>query len=117
MRNRADILIDLVNLKSNLAELQKELSQYSWDIETPILIINSKDFTNVLQRCIEDKLTFLEVEKWANAIECRDDLGFEDNNVQEIIFELANPDINGEITKDLLKAIIARLKYHHPGGS
>jgi hypothetical protein len=109
MRNREDILNDLINLKSNLTELQKELSQYSWDIETPVLIINKKDFTNVLQRCIDGKLTFLEVENWADAIECRDDLGFEDNNVQEIIFELANPDINGEITKDLLKAIIYKL--------
>jgi len=109
MRNREDILKDLVNLKSNLAELQKELSQYSWDIETPVLIINRMDFTNVLQRCIDDKLTFLEVENWANAIECRDDLGFEDNNVQEIIFDLANPDINGEITKDMLKSIILKL--------
>ena len=109
MRNRKDILNDLINLKSNLTELQEELSQYTWDIEIPVLIINKKDFTNVLQKCIDGKLTFLEIENWANAIECRDDLGFEDNNMQEIIFDLANPDINGEITKDRLKLIIYNL--------
>ena len=109
MRNREDILNDLINLKNSLTELQVELSQYSWDIETPALIINKKDFTNVLQRCIDGKLTFLEIENWANAIECRDDLGFEDTNMQEMIFELANPDINGEITKEQLKKIIYKL--------
>ena len=109
MRNRDNILNDLINLNRSLKELLIELSQYSWDIETPVLIINKKDFNNVLQRCIDSKLSSSEVENWANAIESRDDLGFEDNKIQEIIFELANPEINGEITKERLAEIIHEL--------
>jgi hypothetical protein len=109
MRNRADILKDLVNFKGNPVELQEELSHYSWDSEIPVLIINRNDFADVIKRCIDGKLTLSEVEEWANTIECRDDLDFEDNDMQEIIFDLANPNINGEITLDLLKAIFCKL--------
>jgi hypothetical protein len=110
MRRREDILKDLINLKGNLTDIKIELAQYSWDSETPVLVINKKDFINVLQRYIDGSLTSLEIENWANAIECRDDMDFEDDELQEIIFELANPDINGEITEELLKKIINKLK-------
>ena len=42
-RSRAEILMDIVQFKGNLSDLQIELSIYSWDVEVPILIIN-KDF-------------------------------------------------------------------------
>lgn len=32
----------------------------------------------------------------ANLIECREDIGYEDEILQEIIFELANPCLYGE---------------------
>lgn len=110
MRNRKDILIDLVFLKANLSELQNELAQYSWDIEEPILIISKQDFTNVLQRCIESEITFDDLTNWANAIECRDDLDFEAEEMQEIVFELSSPEINGEITKERLQEIVNELQ-------
>jgi|SRR5690554_4289933 hypothetical protein len=110
MRNRKDILIDLVFLKANLSELQNELAQYSWDIEEPILVISKQDFANVLQRCIESEITFDDLTNWANAIECRDDLDFEAEEMQEIVFELSSPEINGEITKERLQEIVNELR-------
>ena len=109
MRNRKDILTDLICFNGNLTELQSELSQYSWDVEEPILIIGKSDFSNVIKKCVDGKITFGELENWANAIECRDDLDFEVEEIQEIIFELASPEINGEITKQRLKEIIKEL--------
>jgi hypothetical protein len=109
MRSRKDILTDLFFLNGNLSKLQDELSQYSWDSE-PILIINKQDFLNVLNTYIVDKIDTEDIIKWANALECRDDLSFEDEELQEIIFELANPEINGEITKERLQKIINNLQ-------
>ena len=114
MRNRKDILIDLVFLKANLSELQNELAQYSWDIEEPILVISKQDFTNVLQRCIECEITFDDLTNWANAIECRDDLDFESEEMQEIVFELSSPEINGEITKERLQEMVNELQEQSP---
>ncbi len=110
MRNRKEILRDLVLLQGSIEVLQKELSQYSWDIEKPILKINVKDFSNVLKRSINNEIDFETLTNWANALECRDDLEFENEEMQEVIFELANPEINGEITKERLSEIIIELE-------
>lgn len=110
MRNRKEILRDLVLLEGSVEVLQKELSQYSWDIEKPILKINVEDFSDVLKRSINNEIDFETLTNWANALECRDDLDFENEEIQEIIFELANPEINGEITKERLIEIITGLE-------
>lgn len=110
MRNRKEILRDLVLLQGSIEVLQKELSQYSWDIEKPILKINVEDFSNVLKRSINNKIDFETLTNWANALECRDDLDFANEEMQEVIFELASPEINGEITKERLSEIITELE-------
>jgi hypothetical protein len=110
MRNRKNILTDLVYINGNLSELQNELSQYSWDIDEPILIISELHFSDILKRGIENKITFEDIEKWANIIECREDLDFENEKMQEIIFELASPEINGKITKESLKKMFVELQ-------
>jgi len=114
MRNRKDILTDLVFFKADLSDLQNELSQYPWDIEEPILIISKQDFINIFKKCINNEITFGNLVSWANAIECRDDLNFEVEEMQEIVFELANPEINGEVTKERLQKIINELLELNP---
>lgn len=98
MRRRVDILTDLVAFDANLKELRTELSKYPWDTDKPYLIISKLQFSNVLNKCIKRVITFQELEDWANTIECRDDLDFEDEIIQEFLFELSSPEINGEIT-------------------
>jgi hypothetical protein len=108
-RTRQSILEDLVNLKGNLDKVQSELSEYPWDVDAPILIISKAGFLEILKRGIDKEITYEAIENWADAIECRDDLGFEDDEMQEIIFELANPSINRKITDELLKEFFNRL--------
>lgn len=109
MRERRDILADLVHLNGDLSSLKSELSQYSWDIELPLINVTKFDLSAVLKRCIDGIINYDKLESWANAIECRDDLSFEDDKLQEIIFELANPEINGQINKDRLDEIVNEL--------
>lgn len=109
MRNREEVLHDLIRLKSNLTELQAELSQYSWDTQNPIIFITNNDLMNVLRSSVENIISFDEITAWANIIECRDDLGFEDIRSQDILFELANPEINGQLTKNRLEEMISEL--------
>lgn len=110
MRERKEILKDLVLLQGSIEVLEKELSQYPWDIEKPLLKISVEDFIYVLKRCLNDQVNFETIINWANTIECRDDLEFAKEEMQEVIFELANPEINGEITKERLSEIITELE-------
>ena len=106
IRNRAEILKELVLLQGDIKMLEKELSQYPWDIEKPLVKIGIENFSNVLKKSINNEISFETLIDWANAIECRDDLEFENEEMQEMIFELGNPEINGEITKERLTQIL-----------
>ncbi len=110
MKKRKQILVDLFNLKGNLNELQYELSKYPWDSETPLILVKKINFVNSLLKFLNNDLLFLEVEFWANIIECRDDIEFESEDIKEYIFELANPYLYGEITKEKLIEIIQNIQ-------
>lgn len=110
MRSRTEILMDLALLQGDIEVLEKELSQYPWDIQKPLFKISIENFSTVLKRSINNEIEFETLTNWANAIECRDDIEFANEEMQEVIFELANPEINGEITKERLSEIIAALE-------
>ena len=49
------------------------------------------------------------IEKWANIIECREDLDFENEELKEIIETIANPILYGELDVDMAKTILKRI--------
>ena len=110
MRDRTEIVKDIVSFKGNLNLLQAELSKYPWDLEEPIFQITNQDILNVIDKTITNDISFMELEDWANLIECRDDFSFEKEELQEIIFQLANPLLYGGITDNLLKNLKDTLK-------
>lgn len=112
MRNRKDIVKDLALFHGDPETLERELSRYSWDIEEPLFTINTDDFVSVLKRSLKGEIDFEALSGWANAIEFRDDLEPVDEKMKEIIFELANPEINGGITKERLNKIISEMDGH-----
>ena len=91
------ILLDLVHFKNNIDTLKNMLSQIGFDSETELVSMSRDDIAEILQRSLDKKISFLEIEEWANLIECREDIGFEDKKTQEMIFKLANPYLYGEL--------------------
>ncbi|WP_345104997.1 hypothetical protein [Mucilaginibacter panaciglaebae] len=110
MRDRRDILYDLIHFHGRLNDILKEISQFTWDAETPVITMTDSDFRTVLEKCIEDIISVRDIEEWANALECRDDIEFADKKIHDAIFDLANPEINGVITKKGLYEIIRSLE-------
>ena len=91
------ILLDLVHFKNNIDTLKNMLSQIGFDSETELVSMSKDDIAEILQRSLDKKISFLELEEWANLIECREDIGFEDEKTQEMIFKLANPYLYGKL--------------------
>lgn len=91
------ILLDLVHFKNNIDTLRNMLSQIGFDSETELVSMSRDNIVEILQRSLDKKISFLELEEWANLIECREDIGFEDKKTQEMIFKLANPYLYGEL--------------------
>lgn len=97
-------------LQGNIQSLENDLSSFSWDSEIPLYSIGVEDFIYVLKKSLNDEIDFETLISWANVLECRDDLGFENEALQEFVFELANPEINGDITKERLQGIVNELQ-------
>ena len=110
MRNRTDIAQDIVSYKKNLKTLHDELSQYPWDLPESIIEITATDILKIVHKAIIGEITFSELEDWANLIECRDDFSFQNEGLQEIIFQLANPTLNGEIKEESLISLVSKLQ-------
>ncbi|NQX82260.1 MAG: hypothetical protein HRT66_09750 [Flavobacteriaceae bacterium] len=109
MKSRKEILEKIISFDGELSVLKKELSKYPWDVEEPYLVISKSKFIKILKKSIDQVITFEDLEYWANIIECRDDLDFEVELIQEMVFELSSPEINGEITRIKLQYMIEQL--------
>ena len=104
------ILLDLVHFKNNIDTLRNMLSQIGFDSETELVYMSRDDMVEILQRSLDKKISFLELEEWANLIECREDIGFEDEKTQEMIFKLANPYLYGELDEKQVLSYLNELK-------
>jgi hypothetical protein len=86
-----------------------ELRSSGWDSAQDFAVITKEDVIAILNRYMNDELSSQQVIDWANLIECREDIGFplgEGEILPEIIFRLANPNLEGEVTT----AVAAQIK-------
>lgn len=110
--NRFDVLRDLVTFNKPASVLSDSLSKFDWDYEGTPLIVMASQIREVLKRFLAGEYSAKELEGWANLIECREDLEFEEKKngeIANVIYCLANPVLEGEITADSCKAHIASL--------
>jgi hypothetical protein len=109
MRERKDILVDLIHKRQDMSVLIQELSIYPWDCDEPLVIMKRDDILNILNTYVSGDLSSDELENWANAIECREDIGFEDDTIEDIVNRIANPVLYGTNSIDKIKAIMTNI--------
>lgn len=110
MRSRAEIFTDVVHLNGNLVNLIAELSAYPYDSDEPLIVVDTAQFCKQLEKCISGEIPLSLIHDWADAIEFRDEVDFENQVLEEFVFELANPEIHFPVTMDRLKEIVSALK-------
>lgn len=104
--DRKEILERVLAINGDLQLLHQELKKFPWDTDFPLVVLSIDDMIDVLNKVIVGNICIDVLEEWADIIECRDDIDFEHQELQEIIFELANPLINGKLTQKRLKEIM-----------
>lgn len=112
MMDRKILLQKLIKLDGSLETILPLLRLFDWDSDHSLVILQRKDIIVILQKYLENKLTAPDVEKWANAIEGRDDVGYEDGYTPIIlsaINQLANPILTRELNAQAANELIVRL--------
>lgn len=91
----------------------EELRKYGWDSEHEFGVLTPEHIKIVLERYLVGLLSENEVISWANAIERRDDIGILQSHsevLEEMVFWLANPEINYSIEPSLANRILKNLE-------
>ena len=108
--DRSTVIENLVNFSRPLGELQRQLSGFDWDFEGAPIVLNLNHIVQVLWRYLSGELTASMVEQWANMLEGREDISFDNKYEKWItatIYELANPVLTAPLEIKRARELIA----------
>jgi hypothetical protein len=88
--SRSELLSQLIECSVPVPQAIAALSAQSWDACDDLVQLVRRHCEHVLELFVRGDLTTVEVEAWANAIECREDIGVE-LSAGGVLHELANP--------------------------
>ena len=117
VQDRLQVVCDLLELRILPEVARTILGQYSWDFDGHPVILERRHITSLLGRYSSKATDELVVAEWADVIELRDDIkpemGFEDL-ILEIIFELANPILNGQLSTQRAQELVLLISPDNP---
>jgi hypothetical protein len=109
---RKSVLEDLLRLNAPIDNLVIMLRNFPWDSEVECATLSAAHLVNVLGSFLSDRISAAAVEEWANAIEGREDIGFEadkEDLLREHLHELANPLLTQPLTKARAGVLLAKM--------
>lgn len=93
-RRRHDVLVDLIELRRPLGAAIAAVKELPWDSDVEIVLLARANAVALLQRYLRGELGAADLERWADAIEGREDIGSEQGHeelLRAFVFETANP--------------------------
>jgi hypothetical protein len=80
------------------------LRAYGWDAPEELVVLTAADVVRLLERFLRGELSARQVEHWAELLEMRGDVAYEErwsSELRRLLFLLANPEVNETITPSL----------------
>ena len=77
------------------------LARFPFDCESELAVLSTAHIREALKQFISGQITAQDIERWAGAVEGRDDIGYsegEEEAIAEYLFVLSEPAINGALT-------------------
>ena len=112
MDERTDTLKALLSLNKPIEDINTTLSKFDWDSDE-LVVIEIDHIRQALKRYISGELNEAIIENWANAIECRDDVGLSEEAedvIAALIHELANPELTQKLTPERAQVLVKSLE-------
>ncbi|TIQ16782.1 MAG: hypothetical protein E5X51_33630 [Mesorhizobium sp.] len=107
---RIEIVKRLVHLDGGGPSLFIDmLREFGWDYNGAPYLLTRGDVSNILERYLDGEMNSEELEAWADAIELREDIQYEEENeewIKDVIYILASTDLNGPITLEKVKGLL-----------
>ncbi len=94
---RIEAVENLVNLNFDIQKCLEEIQKFDWDYNGVPFVLKRVEVEKVLALYLRGEITSEIVETWADAIELREDIAYEEADeswVDNVIYYLANPLLN-----------------------
>ena len=122
--DRREALRKVIGSTEPISDAFAALRRFSWDSEQTLVDMYRTDATRVLRRFLDKQFSAEQCVEWADALESRDDVGYEKGHevlLRQFLFELANPLISTPLSTELAHAWIRRFEgaggLEHPTSS
>jgi hypothetical protein len=109
MRDRTDLVLELINQPKKVDAVLLELVEHGWFCEKHLATISKEHVLLVLKQFESGLLNAAEICVWANSVGGRTDIGFEfgaDGVVEESLYWLAHPETSGPLDASLCQRIV-----------
>lgn len=108
--DRAGLIAELLCCERPVPDILTGLVDYGWDSDEPLAELKPSHIRHALHRYLSGELSARDVGEWANAIECREDIGYEPSSLEgDTIFELANPKLTSRLSPARAKELLQLL--------
>ncbi len=112
MNRRAQLLTELLSPHRPIELIREELSRFPWDSDSDLVILKRTHLKSMLGNYIADHMTVADIAAWAEAIEGRDDVGFEAEHeelLKTILFELSTQELGRPLSRSHAERLISEL--------
>jgi len=102
METRRQVPKQLIAFSAPLDGIHAALLSFPYDSPTELVFLTAGDISRILRRYLDGALSGDQVEAWANMLEGRDDLGFEEPQelMKETLHDLASPLLTRALTPE-----------------
>lgn len=108
---REALLEDLIWLRRPVSEISVQLRRFEWDSKE-LVLLSPAVVSRQLRRYVSGDIEAHDLQLWAEAIESREDIGYPplfEALISQLVFELANPELNPPLTLQVVADWIDRL--------
>lgn len=105
MEDRTSLLERLLRFESPIEDTVAMLAAYGWASDQELVRLAPSDVVSILDRFLEGELTDRQVAYWAELLEMREDVGYENlwaDHLRRAVGQLASPEVHGAITPGLV---------------
>jgi hypothetical protein len=103
---RAGLLRKMLAYELPIEPTIESLAALPYDCDDDLVFVTSKDILQIIDRHAGGDLSVEQLVEWADFLEVRDGVGFappHGDRLKEIVWQLANPLLNGAITPAMLR--------------
>lgn len=108
---RLKIVKQLLEFPEDLDDICFQLSKFSYDYDGECVVLTKQHFVSALESFVNGDKSEEEIERWANLIECREDIYFQESDEELIdatLHKLANPELQGPLTNSYCKQFLSQ---------